>query len=88
MDVILLPGQLTYKILGGILDFYFLMGPTPNEVISQISQVIGKPAMMPYWAYGFHHCRFGYKTIEQVESMRDRYEQANIPLDNVWTDIE
>ena len=44
--------HLEYNILGGVLDFYFLAGPSPKEVISQYSEVVGKPVMMPYWGFG------------------------------------
>lgn len=50
---------LEYNILGGVLDFYFLAGPTPVEVAQQYSEVVGKSAMMPYWGFGFHQCRYG-----------------------------
>ena len=50
---------LEYNTLGGVLDFYFMAGPTPNEVAQQYSDVVGKSAMMPYWGFGFHQCRYG-----------------------------
>lgn len=43
---------LEYNVLGGVLDFYFLAGPTPGEVARQFSEVVGRSAMMPYWGLG------------------------------------
>lgn len=43
---------LEYNTLGGVLDFYFMAGPTPKEVASQYAEVVGLPAMMPYWGFG------------------------------------
>ena len=38
MDVILQPAPaLTFRTIGGILDLYFFMGPTPEDVIVQYS---------------------------------------------------
>jgi len=47
-------------LLGGILDFYFLGGDTPVEVARQYAAVVGTPAEVPYWSFGFHQCRFNY----------------------------
>lgn len=53
---------LEYNIIGGVLDFYFLAGSEedPVELPKQYSEVVGTPAEVPYWSFGFHQCRFGY----------------------------
>ena len=33
MDVAITETKLQYRVIGGVLDFYFLMGPTPLKVI-------------------------------------------------------
>jgi alpha-glucosidase len=43
---------LEYLAIGGIFDFYFLAGPSPVEVAKQYSDVVGLPAMVPYWSLG------------------------------------
>ena len=55
--------SLEYNVIGGVLDFYFLAGheSKPAEVAKQYAEVVGKPAEVPYWGFGFHQCRFGYK---------------------------
>lgn len=52
MDVTLRHGSLTYQIMGGVLDFYFFVGPDPSMVVQQYQEVIGRPALPPYWALG------------------------------------
>ena len=43
---------LEYNTIGGVLDMYFLAGPGPIDVAKQYSQIVGTPAMMPYWGLG------------------------------------
>lgn len=42
---------------GGVLDLYVFAGPTPADVVRQFLEVVGKPAMMPFWSLGFHNCK-------------------------------
>ncbi len=72
---------LEYNTLGGVLDFYFVAGPSPIEVSQQISEVVGKPAMMAYWTFGYHQCRYGYQDVYQVAEVVHNYSAAGIPLE-------
>ncbi|KAG1898688.1 glycoside hydrolase family 31 protein [Suillus fuscotomentosus] len=77
-----------YRLIGGIMDFYFFSGPSDAEVIAQYGSVIGYPMWQPAWGFGFHLCRWGYHNvsddIENVAQMR----AAGIPLEVQWNDID
>ncbi|KAG9322556.1 hypothetical protein KVV02_001841 [Mortierella alpina] len=88
MDVILTPKKVTYKAIGGILDFTVFVGPKPEEVINQYTEVIGRPHMPPAWALGWHQSRYGYKNIDAVEATVQRYKKEGLPLDGMWIDID
>ncbi|KAK9762529.1 hypothetical protein K7432_011651 [Basidiobolus ranarum] len=88
MDVSLTSRQLTYKVIGGVLDYYIFMGPTPADVVKQYTEVIGRPSAIPYWALGFHQCRWGYRTLEAVNEVVEQYKKHKIPLETMWTDID
>jgi len=42
-----------FRTIGGQLDLYFFPGPTPEQVVQQYEQLIGKPFLPPYWALGY-----------------------------------
>ncbi|KAF9197915.1 hypothetical protein BGZ49_001447 [Haplosporangium sp. Z 27] len=88
MDVIITPGKLTYKIIGGIIDLTIFVGPSPKDVINQYTEVIGRPHMPPAWSIGFHQSRYGYHNIEAVKHVVQKYRQENLPLDGIWIDID
>ena len=52
MDVLPSPTSVTFRVTGGVLDFYFLLGPTPAAVLEQLTSVVGRPALPPYWSLG------------------------------------
>uniref|UniRef100_A0A670IE62 Maltase n=1 Tax=Podarcis muralis TaxID=64176 RepID=A0A670IE62_PODMU len=83
MEVKLQPTPaLTYRTIGGILDFYVVLGPTPEQVL------IGRPVMPPYWSLGFQLCRYGYGNDTEISDLYDAMRAAKIPYDVQYADID
>ncbi|KAJ5901593.1 CAZyme family GH31 [Penicillium taxi] len=79
---------LEYNTLGGVIDLYFMAGPTPKDVSKQYAEIVGLPAMQSYWTFGFHQCRYGYQDVFEVAEVVLNYSRAKIPLETMWTDID
>ncbi|KAG0320859.1 alpha-glucosidase maltase [Dissophora globulifera] len=90
MDVVLSPegDRLTYKVIGGAVELYIFTGPTPQRVIQQYTELIGRPCMIPYYAQGFHMCRWGYDTLDKVKTIVANFKKHQLPLEVMWIDID
>ncbi|KAI9437339.1 glycosyl hydrolases family 31-domain-containing protein [Lactarius indigo] len=77
-----------FRLIGGTLDLYFFSGPDPKSVIEQYGQVVGLPARLPNWGFGFHLCRWGYTSLSETSQQVDAMRTAGIPLEVMWNDLE
>ncbi|KAI0353239.1 hypothetical protein OH77DRAFT_1497460 [Trametes cingulata] len=77
-----------YRLVGGTLDFYFFSGPSPQKVIEQYGELVGRPTWQPAWGFGFHLCRWGYRDVNETREQVVRMREANIPLEVMWNDID
>lgn len=81
--------KLEYHMIGGVIDLYFVIGESPKDVHGKLLRdVIGLPAFQPYWTIGFHQCRFGYKNVDKLINVTKMYDQFDIPLEVIWSDID
>eukprot|EP00112_Aurelia_sp_Birch-Aquarium-sp1_P009032 Seg2012.11_Seg2012.9 transcript_id=Seg2012.11_Seg2012.9/GoldUCD/mRNA.D3Y31 product="Maltase-glucoamylase intestinal" protein_id=Seg2012.11_Seg2012.9/GoldUCD/D3Y31 len=89
MDVTLQPTPaLTYRTIGGILDFYMLFGPSPEDVVKQYTVAVGRPFLPPYWSLGFQLCRWGYNSLDRVKNITQKMREYDIPQDVQYGDID
>ncbi|KAK6499722.1 hypothetical protein TWF481_010081 [Arthrobotrys musiformis] len=79
---------MTYKIVGGIVDFFVFLGETYGDVVKQYQYVTGFPQIPPYWSLGYHQCRWYYDTTEKLDEARQKSIEAEIPTDVFWLDID
>jgi len=79
---------LTYRSIGGIFHFEIFLGPLPEQVTDQYTQLIGRPYMPPFWSLGFQLCRYGYENIENLTKVVDRMLASDIPYDVQYSDID
>ncbi|MFC4401814.1 alpha-xylosidase [Gracilibacillus xinjiangensis] len=71
-----------FSVEGEYLDYYFINGPTPKEVVSRYTELTGKPALPPAWSFGLwlstsFTTDYNEKTVNHFV---DGMEERGIPL--------
>ena len=88
IDVKLSPQSMEWRTLGGILDLFVIVGTSPDDVVAEYNALVGRPYMPPLWSLGFHLCRWGYDSLEQLEKVNYAMRAAGLPQDAQWSDID
>jgi len=88
MDVSVTSKSIQFRTIGGVIDMFVFVGPKPEDVVKQYQELVGKPVLIPQWGLGWHHCRWGYKSLDDLKWVVDNYNKYRIPLDVVWSDID
>lgn len=78
---------LTFGAEGGDLDWYFINGPTPKQVVERYTALTGRMPMPPRWALGYNQCRYSYYPESRVRLVADTFREKKIPADVIWLDI-
>ncbi len=63
-------------------------GSAVSEIIRQFRELIGPSYKAPYWAFGFHQSRWGYKNEDDIREVVRNYRENGYPLDAVYMDID
>ncbi len=82
------PGIISATIEGDSLVAYFFSGPTPAEVLRQYTELTGRMPMPPRWATGYHQCRWGYDSEQDVREVAAQMRERHHPCDAIWLDID
>jgi alpha-glucosidase len=75
----------------GQLDYFFFGGGTNHSmtaVQNRYSELTGRPAMLPKWAFGYQLSRFSYDNQSWVQWVADTATSSNFPLDAIYLDID
>lgn len=72
---------------GGELNYYFIAGPTPRDVLERYARLTGTMPLPPLWAIGYQQSRYSYYPASQVLEIARQFRQRDIPADGIWLDI-
>ncbi len=83
-----LQNKTTVTIEGTDFDIYFITGDKPIDIVRQFRAAIGKSYVPPLWAFGYQQSRWSYHNSDAVDRVIEKYNEAQIPLDCVYLDID
>ena len=61
---------------------------SPQEVITELTNLIGRMEMPPLWSLGYQQCRYSYVPDTRIKNVADTFRLKNIPCDVIWMDID
>jgi alpha-glucosidase len=78
---------LTFGAVGGDLNYYFINGPQPKQIVERYTELTGRIPLPPRWSLGFNQCRYSYYPESRVRWIADTFREKKIPADVIWLDI-
>ena len=69
-------------------DMYAIDGAHPRDVTRALAALVGRIAMPPLWALGYHQCRWSYMSADEVRALAGEFRRRGIPCDGLWLDID
>ena len=73
---------------GEDFDIYLIYGGSPLSVVKEFRAAIGQSYIPPFWAFGYQQSRWSYPDARAVDGVIEGYNNAQIPLDCVYLDID
>ena len=72
--------------MGQMIDYYFVYGPTMDNIVSGYRTLTGRAPILPKWAWGFWQSRERYKTQDEIVGTLKQFRDRHIPIDNIVMD--
>ncbi len=80
-------GTLTWKSAASTqIDYYFMAGPEPDQIIAQYRALTGAPPLFGRWAWGFWQSKEHYGSQAELLGVVSKYRSMMLPLDGIIQD--
>lgn len=73
---------------GGELNYFFIAGPTPADVVQRYAFLVGTTPLPPRWALAYQQCRWSYDSAKRVRQIAREFRRRKIPCDAIYIDID
>lgn len=72
--------------VGDGIDYYYVYGPSLDDVVAGYRTLTGEAPMMPRWAFGLWQSRERYKTSQESLDVLAEFRRRQIPVDVIVQD--
>jgi alpha-glucosidase (family GH31 glycosyl hydrolase) len=92
MRVIVNGSRLLFRMVGPSINvkLMFLADPHPESLVRRLHRhyMFGRAHLPPFWAMGYHQCRWGYRNADKLLKVIEQFDKAQLPIDTIWTDLD
>jgi alpha-glucosidase (family GH31 glycosyl hydrolase) len=78
----------TWSTEGGVLDIYLFSDSNFHKIFYKIATLTGFTPMAPIFSLGYHHCRWGFLSQDDIIEVDELMTKNEIPYDVLWLDID
>lgn len=78
----------TWTTEGGLLDIYLFSDANFNKIFYKVAKLTGFAPMAPLFSLGYHHCRWGFSSQDDITDIDHMMSKYDIPYDVLWLDID
>lgn len=83
------PNNLGMTVNSESLTMCLITGDSLDEIVERYTDLTGKPCMLPRWALGYHHSKYGMPMDqEEAVDLVEKFRGRGIPLDSLYLDIQ
>lgn len=78
-------GKIKLTGTDGEADFYIFTGADYKDLLTQYTELTGRPAMLPRWFFGYHQSKASYNG-RQAFDVAAKMRQELLPIDTIYYD--
>jgi alpha-glucosidase len=82
------PDYFSFGADGGELNYYFIAGPEPKNIVEQFTAIVGRSPLPPLWSLGYQQSRYSYYPEARAREIVQTLREKKIPADVIYFDID
>ena len=82
------PDYFSFGADGGEINYYFMAGPKPKDIVGAFADLVGHTPLPPLWSLGYQQSRYSYYPESRAREIVQRLRSDKIPADVIYFDID